>query len=109
MPAYAANSPALCPLGDEDIDTTRIRSVRESDTDAVARILRSTGWFDYISAETPEQTESRISRQIRACLADACHSSYVAETIGRDVSVDMDTYMKGYVIGYAQGRLDRAG
>ncbi len=56
-----------------------IRPAIVEDAGAIAAIFRELGWFAHINAELPADTEARISRHIKLCLADNSHSILVAE------------------------------
>ncbi len=73
----------------EEIAETGIRKAAEHDAAAISAILRELGWFEYLSAETTQETEQRVRRHIALFNADDSHSLYVAESSG------------GEVVGYA--------
>lgn len=62
----------------ENVDVT-IRPVVVEDAGAIAAIFRELGWFAHINAESPADTEARITRHVALCLADNSHSILVAE------------------------------
>jgi GNAT superfamily N-acetyltransferase len=55
-----------------------IRKAETWDVPAFAEIIRDLGWFAHVNAETPEETQARISRHLALCLADKSHSLHVA-------------------------------
>lgn len=66
-----------------------IRKAAEYDAATIGAMLRELGWFEYLSAETTQDTERRVRRHIALCNAEDSHSLYVAESPG------------GEVVGYA--------
>jgi N-acetylglutamate synthase-like GNAT family acetyltransferase len=57
----------------------QIRRAQTADTHAIARILRSLGWFAHLNSESHETSSERIARHLNLCNADRSHSVYVAE------------------------------
>ena len=66
-----------------------VREAAERDAAAIGAMLRELGWFEYLSMETPQDTEQRVRQHIVLCNADDSHSLYVTESAG------------GEVVGYA--------
>ena len=63
----------------------QIRQAQTTDVDAIARILRSMGWFAHLNSESVETTEARVARHLNLCNAEDSHSVYVAEDSAGDV------------------------
>ena len=63
----------------------QIRHAAKDDAAAIARILRETGWFSGLEAETSSQTEARIEQLLPDGPAIAHRSVYVAELEGEVV------------------------
>jgi N-acetylglutamate synthase-like GNAT family acetyltransferase len=63
----------------------QIRRAQIADTPAIARILRSLGWFAHLTSESHETTRERIACHLNLCNADSSHSVYVAENSAGDV------------------------
>jgi GNAT superfamily N-acetyltransferase len=66
----------------------KIRPATPADVPAIAALLRGLGWFGYMNEETSAETEGRIERHFRMCMADDSHTVLVAEGV------------KGVVLGY---------
>ena len=62
-----------------------IRRMTEADAAAVAHILRSLGWFEFLKDESFEESEARITRSIAQNLRDRSHSLFVAEEQDRGI------------------------
>lgn len=56
-----------------------IRPALEADASAIARILRSLGWFEPLQVQASSETEAQVRRHVGLCRADGSHSVYVAE------------------------------
>src|SRR5688500_16877183 len=59
-----------------------IRTVTEADTPALAQFLLDLQYFSALEGVTLAETESRVARNVSACLADQSHSLYAAECGG---------------------------
>lgn len=59
--------------------STHIRKAQLHDVAALAELLRSLGWFAYLTLESSEMTCDRITHHLTLCDADESHSIYVAE------------------------------
>lgn len=57
----------------------KIRPATPDDVPAIAALLRGLGWFAFINDEAAAETEGRIERHLRLCMADASHSVLIAE------------------------------
>lgn len=62
-----------------------IRAAQADDASAIATILRETGWFAYMEAETAAETTQHVSQFLAQCLRDDSHAVYVAEQAGEVV------------------------
>ena len=67
----------------------KIRMAGLGDAQALAVILRETGWFDVMAAESLEESEKRVRDLLAHGLADKSHSIYVA--------VDQEDLPAGYI------------
>jgi N-acetylglutamate synthase-like GNAT family acetyltransferase len=59
--------------------STHIRKAQLQDVAALTELLRSLGWFAYLTSESSEITCERITHHLTLCNADESHSIYVAE------------------------------
>jgi GNAT superfamily N-acetyltransferase len=59
---------------------TEIRGVKLEDAKAIAEILRELGWFEYMKTESLQETQARVERHMKMCLADDSHTVLVAES-----------------------------
>jgi GNAT superfamily N-acetyltransferase len=66
-----------------------VRNATLADAPDLANLLRVTGWWAHIAAETSQQTVEHVTRHLALDLADDSHTVFVAE--GPD----------GHIIGYA--------
>jgi GNAT superfamily N-acetyltransferase len=55
-----------------------ICKAEERDIPGIGEIVRELGWFADITAETPEETQTHIAREMKLCQADESHSVFVA-------------------------------
>lgn len=62
-----------------------IRKAKESDAEAIAKILRELGWFAWINSTPLETTVTKIQQQITQCDQNDSHSIYVAENAENEV------------------------
>lgn len=56
-----------------------IRKARLADAERIAAVLRDTGGFPHIRAETAEATAARVKHHLTLCEAESGHSVWVAE------------------------------
>ena len=83
-----------------------IRPAASADVPAVAAIIRGLGWFSHVNNESTAETETRITKHLRMCVADDSHSVLVSEgdrgTISGYVAVHWLPYLmlpgpEGYI------------
>ena len=63
----------------------KIRPAIIDDFKPISDILRSFGWFDHITRESPEETEARVKKHIELCNRNDSHNIRVAENHERQV------------------------
>lgn len=62
--------------------TIVVRQARLHDAAALARLLKSLGWFAHLASKPDEVSDRRIAHHLALCLKDDSHSVYVAEREG---------------------------
>jgi len=62
-----------------------ICKAEQSDVAGIAEIVRELGWFADITAETPADTQTNITNELRLCQADDSHSLFVARAADEGV------------------------
>jgi GNAT superfamily N-acetyltransferase len=67
----------------------KIRMAGLGDSQALAVILRETGWFDVMASESFEESEKRVRNLLSQGLSDKSHSIYVA--------ADQENIPAGYI------------
>jgi GNAT superfamily N-acetyltransferase len=68
--------------------TISIRDGRPEDAASAAVILRDTGWFEHLNAESAEETTARVSAALTSALASDQNALLIAEDAG------------GVIVGY---------
>jgi len=63
-----------------------IRVAQDVDAAGIAELLRQTGLWERIKAQTPEETTAQVLRHLHLCLADNSHSIFVAVDENNDVA-----------------------
>ncbi len=56
-----------------------VRPATPDDVPPIAALLRELGWFAFINDEAATETETRVKKHLRLCMADDSHSVLVAE------------------------------
>jgi len=56
-----------------------VRPATPDDVPPTAALLRELGWFAFINDEAATETETRVKKHLRLCMADDSHSVLVAE------------------------------
>ena len=78
----------------------QIRRAVPEDARALARLLRSIGWFRRMENETEEETAGHVGTELLRCLADESHSIYVALSTAASDDSDMVAYVAVHWLPY---------
>jgi GNAT superfamily N-acetyltransferase len=91
-------SPGEVPVGINA--EVHIRRAVPEDAGALARLLRSIGWFRRMENETEEQTIDVVSAELLGCLDDDSHSVYVAVSTATSDDSDVVAYVAVHWLPY---------
>jgi len=84
----------------ENSTDIHIRRAVPEDAGALARLLRSIGWFRRMENETEEETARHVDAELLRCLADDSHSIYVALTTAASDDSAMVAYVAVHWLPY---------